>query len=302
MTRQRKAPLNGAEQDNTEGQVHDGSRNIEMASDSGITELTAEEREAAALLRIAGWNVDDNDEVTEDEADLIVRAAESEPVPAEELAHVREGVLRRRFGTPTTPGFDADASMPDDVQPIGSGYQIGTGRARRTPADMSASSEERSAEDRQADAHQADAKARGVSSSRREASVPRPSLIQQWKAPGRRLADLAQSLRLDGETLLTLDRGGARAVPARLVQAAAETLNLSRDEAARCLAPATGDVPPMAAHGRRNAPRPTAAAPREFLEIIEASRLPEPEKRYWRDVVASEIGHDSSREAEGTNT
>lgn len=295
MTKQQKADRNGAEQEIVvnEPRLH-ASRPVEQALEDDTTAETAAEQEIAALLRVTGWRTGDNSEVTEAEAELFFRAAETDPVPEEVLARMREGVLRRRLDTPATSGSDADVSIAADERAVGSGHQISTGRAHRTPTDKSVFSGSRSEEDRQVDARPAGAEAQGVASPRNETSTPRPSLIQRWKLSGRKFADLAQSLRLDRETLLTLDRGGANTVPARLVEAAAKNLDLSRDEAARCLAPMTGNVSLMAAHGRRNAPRPSLAAPREFLEIIEASRLPEHEKHYWRDVVASEVACDSS--------
>jgi hypothetical protein len=118
-------------------------------------------------------------------------------------------------------------------------------------------------------------------------SSPRPSIFQQCRALRRKVAEVAQALHLDKETLLRIDRGEARSVPAILITSAARTLGLQEPEIAPCFAVARGDVQRMAAHGRPGAELDQPEV-YDFLEIIEESRLPESEKRYWREVVAAE--------------
>lgn len=198
-----------------------------QARSDGVPPPSDEERDLVAMLRIVGWRIDDDNDVSEAEADLIFRAAANESVLDEERARVRAGVLRRLVDSGSL--IAADDSL-----------------------------------------------------------VQRPSLIRQCGDLGRDLTSLARTLRLDPATLLDLDRGGARSVPARLVQAAAESLALSVKEVARALAPAQEDVLPMAAHGQRRSRPKTLPAIRDFLDLINGSELPETEKGYWREVVRAE--------------
>jgi hypothetical protein len=52
-------------------------------------------RRVAALLRIIGWGDNERD-VTEAEAEVIFRAAESEPMDDTALTRIRDGVLYKR--------------------------------------------------------------------------------------------------------------------------------------------------------------------------------------------------------------
>lgn len=250
----RKDPRTGAKQGPTDDQVVGGRKVIdnEEPEARGVASRSDSDRRIEGLLRIIGSQDGNDHELTEEEAELIFDIAEAEPVADERLARIREGVLRRRFGT--TPVPDESASV------------VGAGASAPSAADVPAT------------------RSKVVP----DVAVDRPSLVKHCKSVKRKLADVATELHLDQETLFALDRGAARSVPRALVDAAATTLRLDRATVARCLAPANQEVHRMAAHGRPGAKASQPAPRRDFLEVIEASRLPEEEKRYWRHVVATE--------------
>ena len=247
------------------------------------------ERTVEGLLRIVGW-LDGNDrDLTEEEAEKIFDAAEAEPTSEEQLARLRGGVLRRRFGT--TPAADqnsapasAEVQLPaPDRQPVVAG-----GRALRSPG--SGAMEDSSPGDQRPAAAPSSVGTQatgGVQPAIGDARA-RPSLLRHCSTLKRKLGHVARELHLDQQTLFELDRGAARSVPGALVNAAATTLGLDREEVARCFAPGGREVVRMAAHGRRGAPASKPAPLRDFLEVIDSSGLPVEEKRYWHDVVAAE--------------
>jgi hypothetical protein len=246
MMKDRKDPRTGEKQDEVVA-----ANDVTHAGAHDAGSRSAADRRVEGLLRIIGLQDGNDRELTEQEAELIFDLAEAEPVSDERLARIREGVLRRRFGT--TPVAE---ESPTEASPVAA-----SSIAEAQVASLKAASE--------------------------PASV-RPSLVQHCSSLKRRLADVATELHLDSQTLFELDRGAARAVPRALIEAAAATLRLDRDEVARCLAPGGRDVPRMAAHGRRGAKVAEPAPLRDFLEVIEASKLGEEDKRHWRQVVAAE--------------
>lgn len=118
---------------------------------------------------------------------------------------------------------------------------------------------------------------------------PRPSLYQSFRMLGKTPQIISQELRLNEEVIIQLDQGRARRVPQRLLHGLAAALRKTEDEIYRCIAPAAGDVLPMAAHGRRGATRHRQETV-DFLTIIETSSLSEDDKRHWREIVAAESG------------
>jgi hypothetical protein len=116
---------------------------------------------------------------------------------------------------------------------------------------------------------------------------PRPSLYQSFRVLGKPPQMVAEGLRLNEEILIQLDQGRARRVPQRLLHGLAAALRKTEEEIRRCIAPAAGDVLPMAAHGRRGATRRRQEAV-DFLTILETSSLSEDDKRHWREIVAIE--------------
>lgn len=255
MMKDRKDPGTGEKQDEMAEQVAHRAEvaandaDLAGAHDSGSRSVTI--RRVEGLLRIIGMQDGNDRELTEEEAELIFDLAEAEPVSEERLARIREGVLRRRFGTtPVATGTSTEAS-PVVASSI-TESQVASVKAPSEPASV------------------------------------RPSLVRHCSSLNRRLSDVATELHLDAQTLFALDRGAAREVPRALIAAAAATLRINRDEVARCLAPVGRDVPRMAAHGRRGAKVAEPAPLRDFLAIIEASKLGEETKRHWRQVVATE--------------
>lgn len=115
----------------------------------------------------------------------------------------------------------------------------------------------------------------------------RPSLYQSLRSLGQNPQNVAEQLRLNEEVLIQLDQGRARRVPELLVNALAAALTKTRDEIRRCIAPAAGDVLPMAAHGRRGAAR-RGQEPVDFHTIIETSSLTEDDKVYWLGIASAE--------------
>jgi len=251
----RKDPRTGAKQGQTDDQVVGGRKAIDNAESEarGAERRSGIDRRIEGLLRIIGSQDGNDHELTEEEAELIFDIAEAEPVSDARLARIREGVIRRRFGTTPVPDESASVEGPS--------------------ADASTAP---------------DAAATGRPSVVSGVAAGRPSLLKHCKSVKRKLADVATEIHLDRETLFALDRGTARSVPRALVDAAATTLGLERAAVARCLSPADQEVPRMAAHGRPGAKASKPTASRDFLEVIEASGLPEEEKRYWRQVVAAE--------------
>jgi hypothetical protein len=118
---------------------------------------------------------------------------------------------------------------------------------------------------------------------------PRPSLYQSFRMLGQTPQMIAEGLRLNEEVLIQLDQGRARRAPRRLLHGLAAALRKTEDEIRRCIAPAAGDVLPMAAHGRRGATRRQHEVV-DFLTILETSSLSEDDKRHWREIVATESG------------
>lgn len=255
MMKDRKDPGTGEKQDEMAEQVaHRAEASVNDADILGAHDAgsrSATDRRVEGLLRIIGLQDGNDRELTEEEVELIFDLAEAEPVSEERLAGIREGVLRRRFGT--TPVANESSTEASSV--------VASSIAEAQMASVKAPSE--------------------------PASV-RPSLVRHCSSLNLRLADVATELHLDAQTLFELDRGAAREVPRALIAAAAATLRIDRGEVARCLAPGHRDVPRMAAHGRRGAKFAEPATLRDFLEIIEASKLGEEDKRHWRQVVAAE--------------
>ena len=255
MMKDRQDPRTGAKQRQMGEQVVDETEviaNHDAESElHGAASRNSADRRIEGLLRIIGLQDGNDRDLTEDEAELIFDIMSAEPMTEEQLARIRGGVLRRRFGT--TPVIDQSAT--------------------EEPASVTSSAVEAP-----------------VPSSRAGPDTTRwrPSLVQHCKSVKRKLADVATELRLDRQTLFELDRGAAQSVPRALIEAAATALKLERDEVARCLAPGGEEMPRMAAHGRPGAQASKPARRREFLDVIEASRLPDDEKRYWREVVAAE--------------
>lgn len=195
-----------------------------------------QDQDVRTLLGFLRWDVDDETPVSDAEAEYILRVTEDVEVSVDQIARVKEGVLRR---------LNEHHKQPEATNIV----EIGAAAA----APIS----------------------------------PRPSIFQQCRALKRKVAEVAQSLHLDQETMLRIDRGEARSVPAILITSAARTLGLPEPEIAPCFAAYRGDVQRMAAHGRPGAELDQPEV-YDFLEIIEDSRLPESEKRYWREVVAAE--------------
>lgn len=117
--------------------------------------------------------------------------------------------------------------------------------------------------------------------------APRLSLYQSFRELGKSPQKVAEGLRLNEEVLLQLDQGRARQTPRSLLHRLAAALAKTEDEIRRCIAPATGNVLPMAAHGRRGATQRRQEAV-DFLTIVETSSLSEADKRHWREIVAAE--------------
>lgn len=255
MTKDRTGPGTGEKQDEITEQI--AHRAEVAASDADLARAhdagsrSATDRRVEGLLRIIGLQDGNDRELTEEEAELIFDVAEAEPVSQERLARIREGVLRRRFGTTPVATHTSTEASPVVASSVAEA-QVASVKAPSEPASV------------------------------------RPSLVRHCSSLNRRLSDVATELRLDSQTLFELDRGAAREVPGALIAAAAATLRIGRDEVARCLAPGLRDVPRMAAHGRRGARIAEPATLRDFLEIIEASKLGEEDKRHWRQVVAAE--------------
>lgn len=70
------------------------------------------DRKLAGLLRAIGWQSNADRELSEEEADLILEIAASVPVSDEERRRLREGVLRRRFGTTAVPRQQVGSVRP----------------------------------------------------------------------------------------------------------------------------------------------------------------------------------------------
>lgn len=255
MMKDRKDPRTGEKQNEVAEQVANGAEvaanDADHAGAHDAASRSAADRRVEGLLRIIGLQHSNNHELTEEEAELIFDLAEAEPVSEERVARIRKGVLRRRFGTTPVAEGSATEASPIVASSI-SEAQVASMKAPREPASA------------------------------------RPSLVLHCSSLKRRLADVAKELHLDSQTLFELDRGAARDVPRALIEAAAATLRIDRDEVARCLAPVGRDVPRMAAHGRRGAKVAEPVPLRAFLAIIEASKLGEETKRHWRQVVAAE--------------
>lgn len=103
MTKDWKGPGTGdkhdemAEQIAQRAEVAASDADLARAHDAGSRSAT--DRRVEGLLRIIGLQYGNDRELTEEEAELIFDLAEAEPVSEERLARIREGVLRRRFGT-----------------------------------------------------------------------------------------------------------------------------------------------------------------------------------------------------------
>jgi hypothetical protein len=260
MMKDRKDPRIGEKQDPMANQDENGSEavagNESVAQDVNTRSVT--DRRIEGLLRIIGLQDGNDRELTEAEAELIFDIAEAEPVSKEQLARIREGVLRRRFGTTPVPAENPTEAIASSAASYASNAQFDG--SKPVP----------------------------------DVATTRPSLINHCRSLKRRLADVATELRLDRQTLFELDRGVAHSVPLALIESAATALGLARHEVARCLAPADEDVARMAAHGRPGAEASKPAQRRGFLEVIEGSRLPEAEKDYWRQIVANQSAASAS--------